>query len=137
MALGFTATATSTGTASNSRDTVKLEDTSETSRRSLRDAYTQFFKRGSDEMALHQACIGNRLAGFLRCELVSLSFDAALLENSYPLDGFAHMGMAVKTGVLCPESAVEEVKELQKGTGMGGSYPEAPRQCRCGDGGYN
>ena len=34
-------------------------------RLSLLDAYTQFFKSGGDEMALHQACIENRLAGFM------------------------------------------------------------------------
>ncbi|GIC87413.1 uncharacterized protein Aud_003797 [Aspergillus udagawae] len=83
-------------------------------RLSLRDAYTQFFKSGGDEMALHQACIENRLAGFLRSELGSLSFDATLLESPYPLDGCDHMGMIVETAILCPESAYEEVKKLQQ-----------------------
>ncbi|KAL4924393.1 uncharacterized protein BDV17DRAFT_213085 [Aspergillus undulatus] len=89
-------------------------------RLSLRDAYTQFFKRGGDEMALHQACIENRLVGLLRSELGSLSFDAALLESPYPLDGCDHMGMIVETGVLCPESLYEEVKELQRAQGQEG-----------------
>lgn len=89
-------------------------------RLSLRDAYTQFFKSGGDEMALHQACIENRLAGFLQSELGSLSFDAALLKSPYPLDGCDHMGMIVETGILCPESAYEEVKELQRAEGQEG-----------------
>ncbi|OOQ83585.1 hypothetical protein PEBR_35604 [Penicillium brasilianum] len=76
----------------------------------LRDAYTQFFNSGGDEMALRQACIENRLAGFLRSELGSLSVDDALLETPYPLDGCNYMGMIVETGILCPESAYEEVK---------------------------
>lgn len=89
-------------------------------RLSLRDAYTKFFKSGGDEMALHQACIENRLVGFLRSELGSLSFDAALLESPYPLDGCNHMGMIVETGIICPESAYEEVKELQRVQGQEG-----------------
>lgn len=89
-------------------------------RLSLLDAYTQFFKSGGDEMALHQACIENRLAGFMRSELGSLSFDAALLKNLYPLDRCDHMGMIVETRISCPESALEKVKELQQAQGLEG-----------------
>ncbi|KAL3447815.1 hypothetical protein BJX65DRAFT_317942 [Aspergillus insuetus] len=80
-------------------------------------AYTQFFNEGADEMALHQACIENRLASFLRSELGSLSFDPALLECPYPLDGCNYMAMIVETGVLCPESASGDVSALQRARG--------------------
>jgi hypothetical protein len=81
---------------------------------SLREAYTLFFNKGADEMALHQACIKNRLASFLRSELGPLSFDPALLESPYPLAGINHMGMIVENGILCPESASGDVKALQR-----------------------
>ncbi|KAL3486672.1 hypothetical protein BJX62DRAFT_228554 [Aspergillus germanicus] len=71
---------------------------------SLREAYTKIFNKGADEMALHQACIQNRLSSFLRSELGSLSFDPALLESPYPLDGCNYMGIIVENGILCPES---------------------------------
>ncbi|KAL3473722.1 hypothetical protein BJX99DRAFT_261123 [Aspergillus californicus] len=89
-------------------------------RLSLRDAYTRFFKSGGDEMALHQACIKNRLAGFLRSELGSLLFNAALLKSPYPLDGCDYMGMIVQTAILCTESAYEGVKKLQQEQGQEG-----------------
>lgn len=89
-------------------------------RLSLRDTYNQFFKSGGDEMALHQACIENRLVGFLRSKLGSLSLNAALLESPYPLDGCNYMGMIVETGIICPESAYEAVKEHQRAQGQEG-----------------
>ena len=89
-------------------------------RLSLRVAYAQFFERGGDEMALHQACIENRLTAFLRSELGSLSFDNALLKNRYPLDGYDHMGMIVENSILCSESVYEAVKELQQTQGWEG-----------------
>jgi hypothetical protein len=103
-------------------------------RLSLRDAYTQFFKSGGDEMALHQACIENRLAGFLRSELGPLSFDSALLESPYPLDGCDYMGMIVETGRLCPESVYEDVKELQRAQGQEGVILRHPDNVDAGMG---
>ena len=96
-------------------------------RQHLRDAYAQFFKDGGDEMALHQACIENRLADFVRSELGSLSFDAALLKSPYPLDRCDYMGMIVESGIHCPESTYEEVKQLQQVKGLEGvilTYPD-------------
>jgi hypothetical protein len=84
---------------------------------SLREAYTQFFNKGADEMALHKACIENRLASFLRSELGLLSFDPALLESPYPLGGCNHMGMIVENAILCPESASGDVSALQTARG--------------------
>jgi hypothetical protein len=83
----------------------------------LREAYTQFFNKGADEMALYQPCIENRLASFLRSELVSLSFDPALLEIPYPLDGCNHIGMIVENAILCSKSASDDVNALQRARG--------------------
>ncbi|KAJ5150802.1 uncharacterized protein N7482_010054 [Penicillium canariense] len=76
-------------------------------RMALRHMYTEFFARGGDEMALHQACINGQLASFLLSEPQSLPVSADLLSNPYPLERCGYMGMIVETAILCSESNSE------------------------------
>ncbi|OJZ91579.1 hypothetical protein ASPFODRAFT_66159 [Aspergillus luchuensis CBS 106.47] len=74
----------------------------------LRQAYTNFFAQGGDEMALHEACIQGQLAPFLGSELEGLPISPELVSNPYPLQGWVF-----ETVCLVPQSIYGEAKKWQ------------------------
>ncbi|KAJ4129105.1 hypothetical protein NW768_007636 [Fusarium equiseti] len=81
-------------------------------RMQLRETYQQYFNDGHDEMSLHEVCISGQLATFLELVLGTLSVPSQLLNNPYPLKDYSLMGLVVPSVVVCPESAVDQVREL-------------------------
>ncbi|KAM6488277.1 hypothetical protein HDV62DRAFT_347456 [Trichoderma sp. SZMC 28011] len=82
-------------------------------RMQLRGIYREFFERGEDEMRLHEACIAGELANFLQKVFGSLGVPPHLLSNPYPLENFPLMGMVTKHVIMCPESALDQVRALK------------------------
>lgn len=80
----------------------------------LRSLYQEFFERGEDEIRLHEACIAGQLASYLESVFGSLVVPRNLLSNTYPLENYPLMGMVADTVIMCPESALDQVKALKK-----------------------
>lgn len=92
----------------------------------LRQIYRSYFSKGEDEIDLHRACIEGRLYSFLESILGPLDIQAGLLSNEHPVENCDHMGMVVKVAIVCPEPAVEQVEELQRGRGEEGVLLTVP-----------
>ncbi|EHK49775.1 hypothetical protein TRIATDRAFT_181656, partial [Trichoderma atroviride IMI 206040] len=86
----------------------------------LREMYREYFERGEDEMRLHEACVAGELANFLESIFGSLGVPPHLLSNPYPLENCPLMGMVTKHVIMCPESALDQVRTL-KGSAMEGA----------------
>ncbi|GFP60343.1 hypothetical protein TASIC1_0017010500 [Trichoderma asperellum] len=82
-------------------------------RMQLRGMYREYFERGEDEMRLHEACIAGELANFLESIFGSLGVPPHLLSNPYPLENCPLIGMVTKYVIMCPESALDQVRALK------------------------
>ncbi len=78
-------------------------------RTQLREIYHEYFKKGKDEMKLHEACVIGGLGGFLGSALGSLTVSRDLLRNPYPMENFPLVGMVTQSDLMCPESGLELV----------------------------
>lgn len=86
-------------------------------RMQLRGMYQEYFERGEDEMKLHEACIAGKLASCLESVFGSLAVPPDLLLNPYPLENCLLMGMVTSNIIVCPESALDQVRALKRGDG--------------------
>ncbi|OPB39193.1 hypothetical protein A0O28_0048990 [Trichoderma guizhouense] len=82
-------------------------------RMQLRGMYREYFERSEDEMRLHEACIAGELANFLESIFGSLGVPHHLLSNPYPLENRPWMGMVTNYVIMCPESALDQVRALK------------------------
>jgi hypothetical protein len=82
-------------------------------RQLLRDCYAEFFERGQDEMALHNACIQGNLLTFLCQTSGDFRVPSELLRNCYPIDD-EYAGYVYKNVLMCPESARAAVADKEK-----------------------
>ncbi|KAJ4191899.1 hypothetical protein NW767_010806 [Fusarium falciforme] len=85
-------------------------------RMQLRRIYQEYFERGEDEMRLHEACVAGELASFLQSDFGGLPVPSDVLRNPYPLENYPLMGMVTDSVIVCPESALDQVRAL-KATG--------------------
>ncbi|OIW30057.1 hypothetical protein CONLIGDRAFT_644082 [Coniochaeta ligniaria NRRL 30616] len=85
-------------------------------RMQLRGMYQEYFKRGEDEMRLHEACVAGKLASFLHSVFGGLPVPPDFLRNPYPLENYPLMGMVTHSVTMCPELALDRVRAL-KATG--------------------
>ena len=79
-------------------------------RMQLRGMYQEYFERGEDEMKLHEACIAGKLVSCLESVFDRLAVPPELLSNPYPLKNLLLMGMVTSDIIVCPESALDQVK---------------------------
>ncbi|KUJ15801.1 uncharacterized protein LY89DRAFT_707936 [Mollisia scopiformis] len=82
-------------------------------RMQLQEMYKDYFRRGEDEMKLHEACINGNLATFLTSVFGSLEVSPHLLRNPYPLKNCPLAGMVAEYVIACPESALDQIKALK------------------------
>ncbi|PNP82367.1 hypothetical protein FNYG_04302 [Fusarium nygamai] len=81
-------------------------------RMQLRQIYQRYFNEEHDEMSLHKACISGELESFLKSVLGALSVPSQLLKNPYPLENSPLMGMVTDSVIVCPESALDQIRGL-------------------------
>jgi len=86
-------------------------------RMQLRRMYQEYFEKGEDEMKLHEACIAGKLASFLQSVCGRLLMPLDFLSNPYPLENYPLMGMVTHSVIMCPESALDQVRALKLARG--------------------
>ncbi|KFH44293.1 hypothetical protein ACRE_049300 [Hapsidospora chrysogenum ATCC 11550] len=79
----------------------------------LRAIYQEYFDRGKDEMRLHEACVAGKLVAFLESVFGSLAVAPELLLNPYPLEDHPMMCMVTDRVIMCPQSALDQVRALE------------------------
>lgn len=81
-------------------------------RMQLRQTYQRYFNEKHDEMSLHKACISGELASFLESVLGPFPVPSQLFKNPYPLENLPLSGMVMNSVIVCPESALDQVRDL-------------------------